>query len=138
MKAQQEQFSFDLFDMSGFTQAKVGDFDTRRQYAAREETKRKADAERRRAERHEREQRERAEQHERERRQRESSARHGHRQAGRSYWDILGVMCGTDAATIRTAWKQRCKECHPDNAGGGNVEEMKEINRAYSKMRGKR
>jgi len=71
-----------------------------------------------------------------ERHEREEQARRARSRAGAydSPWDVLGVRPGCSGAEIRSAWKRACKLHHPDI--GGDVEQMKRANKAYSDLKG--
>lgn len=44
-------------------------------------------------------------------------------------YEILGVSCSAGMDECRRAYRRRCRECHPDS--GGNVEEFREVQRAW-------
>lgn len=46
---------------------------------------------------------------------------------------ILGVSADADAATLRAAYRQRVKDCHPDQ--GGDPAEFARVRRAYERAR---
>jgi hypothetical protein len=48
--------------------------------------------------------------------------------APRSCWEILGISPGASEATIRTAWRSKAAEAHPDV--GGSTDAMATLNRA--------
>lgn len=52
-------------------------------------------------------------------------------------WGILGVVRGSDAVTIKLAWRAKAVEHHPDRNGGTEEaqERMKEINAAYDLLK---
>ncbi len=125
MRPQQAGFDFNTFEAFGWTATPIEDYTAaQRERAARMEREHR---ERQRAtkERHEREQREREEQ------ARRRSARST---AYESPWSVLGVTPGCSGAEIRSAWKRACKQHHPDI--GGDVEQMKRANKAYSDLKG--
>jgi molecular chaperone DnaJ len=49
----------------------------------------------------------------------------------RDYYDILGVPRDADAAALKSAYRRRAKEVHPDCAGGCE-DKFKELNEAYA------
>lgn len=55
----------------------------------------------------------------------------------RCYYDVLGVERSADEAAIKSAFRQRAKECHPDRCNGDpNAEtRFKEINEAYEALK---
>ncbi|HVY84241.1 MAG TPA: molecular chaperone DnaJ [Caulobacterales bacterium] len=50
---------------------------------------------------------------------------------GRDYYEILGVERGADADALKSAYRKKAKELHPDCAGGCE-ESFKELNEAYA------
>ena len=57
--------------------------------------------------------------------------------AKRDYYEILGVVKGADAATIKKGYRQKAKELHPDrNSDNPNAEaQFKEANEAYEVLK---
>ncbi len=49
----------------------------------------------------------------------------------RNYYDILGVAKNVDAAALKSAYRKRAKEVHPD-CEGGCEDKFKELNEAYA------
>jgi len=49
-----------------------------------------------------------------------------------SPWDVLGVAAGADVVTVKTAYRQLSKQCHPDH--GGSPEAQSKLNAAYAIM----
>lgn len=45
------------------------------------------------------------------------------------WWEILGVPLNSSQDAIKSAYRELAKRHHPDN--GGDLEKMKELNRAY-------
>ena len=57
--------------------------------------------------------------------------------AKRDYYEILGVVKGADAATIKKGYRQKARELHPDrNSDNPNAEaQFKEANEAYEVLK---
>ena len=53
--------------------------------------------------------------------------------AKRDYYDILGVERGADEKTMKSAFRKKAMECHPDrNPDNPDAEaKFKELNEAY-------
>jgi DnaJ-class molecular chaperone len=52
--------------------------------------------------------------------------------AARDFYDVLGVPADADAATIKSAFRARARECHPDVATApGAPERFRELANAY-------
>ncbi|MES1201013.1 MAG: molecular chaperone DnaJ [Pseudomonadota bacterium] len=51
--------------------------------------------------------------------------------SGRDYYDILGAERGADAEALKSAYRKRAKELHPD-CQGGCEDKFKELNEAYA------
>lgn len=49
----------------------------------------------------------------------------------RDYYDVLGVERGADAAALKSAYRKKAKELHPD-CSGGCEHKFKELNEAYA------
>lgn len=133
MNAQQTGFSFDLFDLAGFTAATtVEDHETRQKRDHDAKVKR----ERERQAREEERKRRQAEQEAREEReyQNAKSEREARRWGSNvNPWEVLGVGYGATKAEIRAAWTRLCKTHHPD--AGGSLERMQAVNRAYQSLK---
>ena len=48
--------------------------------------------------------------------------------------DTLGVPASADQSTIKSAYREKVKEVHPDTEGG-DEERFKQVNRAYERLR---
>ena len=51
--------------------------------------------------------------------------------AKKDYYDILGVSKSASDAEIKSAFRKKAKEYHPDNKETGNAEKFKEVSEAY-------
>ncbi|HWA01317.1 MAG TPA: molecular chaperone DnaJ [Caulobacterales bacterium] len=51
--------------------------------------------------------------------------------SGRDYYDVLGVDRGADANALKSAYRKKAKELHPD-CQGGCEDKFKELNEAYA------
>jgi len=47
------------------------------------------------------------------------------------WWTVLGLPKQCTIPDLKRAYKQLCRECHPDVAGLEGEEKMKEVNNAY-------
>jgi len=49
--------------------------------------------------------------------------------------DVLGVPRGASAADVQAAYRRLARNLHPDAPGGGDVDAMAAVNRAYAMLR---
>ena len=49
-------------------------------------------------------------------------------------WEILGIAVGSDTATIKSAYRKRAKETHPDWNPGKTQKDFEKVQAAYEQL----